>query len=112
MQWYDDILEESDMLVSQGHGEAADDRSKDVKNLGCSIEFVEVVDQYSESLIHDPSDHFPSGDDPGVQLVKDILQVLSLGWDLAVEETKELLNEDGRDVWLQKHGINVSHSKC
>ena len=57
MQGDDYILEEYDVLVSQGNGETTDDRGQDVKKLSCTIEFVSLVDQLIEGFIDSLTDH-------------------------------------------------------
>ena len=44
MKWDDHILEENHVLVSQRHGEAADNGGEDIKKLGRAVEFVSLMD--------------------------------------------------------------------
>ena len=62
MKWDDHILEENHVLVSQGHGEAADNGGEDVEKLGRAVEFVCLMDQCVEALIDRLSDHLASWD--------------------------------------------------
>ena len=57
----DDILEENNMLLSQGNSEAWNDWSQNIQKLWSSIKFECFVDQTVEAVINSFSDHFSSG---------------------------------------------------
>ena len=57
MEWDNDILEKDDMLVSQRDCKATDDTGEDIEKLSSSIEFMSLMDQTIEALIHSLSDH-------------------------------------------------------
>ena len=78
MQRDDDVLEEDHVLVSQRDSETTDDTGQDVQQLSCSVEFVNFVDQGKEALVDCLPDHLSSRNQFGVQLVEDVLQVISL----------------------------------
>ena len=61
MERDDHILEENDMLVTQGNSKTRDDARLDVKKLSCAIELVHLVDQRVEALIDGLADHFATG---------------------------------------------------
>ena len=77
VQWDDDILEENNVFVPEWNCETTDDAGKDIEQLGCSVEFVSFVDQGEETLVNSLSDHLSSWDKLGVQLVKNVLEVVS-----------------------------------
>ena len=60
MERDNDILKEDDMFISERHCKATDDTGKDIKEFSSSIEFVGLMDQTIEALIHSLSDHFSS----------------------------------------------------
>ena len=78
VKWDDHILEENNVFVSKGHGETGNDRGENVEQLGGTIELVVLMDQGVEALVHGLSNHFSSGHEFSVQLVEDILQVVTL----------------------------------
>lgn len=78
MERNDDILEKDDVFVSQRHSETTDDAGQDVQKFGGTVEFVRLVDEGEKALVHGLSDHLSSGHQFGVELVKDVLQVVSL----------------------------------
>lgn len=60
MERNNNILEEDDVLLAQGHRETRDDTCLDVEQLGSSVEFVCLVDQEVEALIDCLTDHLAS----------------------------------------------------
>ena len=94
------------MLVSQWHRETRDDRGKDVQKLGGSVELVRLVDQGVEALIHGLSDHLSARNKLGVELVQDILEVVTLYRLLRIEQVKELLHELRRDIDLERADLD------
>ena len=91
----DDIFEESHMFVSKRHSEPGDNTGEDVEQLSSTIELVRLMDEGIEALIHCLSNHLSSGHQLGVELVKDVLQVIALHGLLCVEQIKEFLDERG-----------------
>ena len=89
----DDVLEEDHVLISKWDGETRDDGSLNVQNLGSSVELMVLVDQGEEALVHGLPDHLTSRNELGVQLMKDVLQIVTLDGLLRIEELKELLDE-------------------
>lgn len=78
MKRNDNVLEEDDMLISQWNSESTDDTCQNVEKLGGTVEFVILVDKCKETLIDGLTDHFSSWNKLGVQLVKNVLEVVSL----------------------------------
>lgn len=62
MQGNDNVLEEDDVLVPEGHGEATDDAGEDIEELCGAIELVGLVDEAVEALIHGLPYHLSSRD--------------------------------------------------
>jgi len=62
----DDVLEEDDVLVSQGNSETTDDTGEDIKQFGGTIELVGLVDQGEEALVDGLSNHLSSWHEFGV----------------------------------------------
>ena len=93
MQRDDNVLEEDDMLISQRNSESTDDTGQNVKELSCTVEFVILVDERKETFVDGLTDHFSSWYELGVQLVKNVLQVVSLDRLLRVKQLEELLDE-------------------
>lgn len=89
----DDVLEEDHVLISEWDGETGDDRSLNVQNLGSSVELMVLMDQGEEALVHGLPDHLTSRDELGVQLMKDVLQIVTLDGLFRIEELKELLDK-------------------
>lgn len=61
MQRYYNILEENNVLVTEGDSETRDDTGKDVKELSSTVELVGLVDQSEETFVNSLSDHFSAG---------------------------------------------------
>lgn len=66
MERDDDVLEEDDVLVSQGNSETTDDTGEDIKQFGGTIELVSLVDQGEEALVDGLSNHLSSWHEFGV----------------------------------------------
>lgn len=77
MQWDDDVLEEDHVLISQWDGETTNDTGKDIKELSSTVELMGFVDQSEETLVDSLSNHLSSWDKFSVELVKDVLKVVS-----------------------------------
>ena len=58
MEGDDDVLEENNVLVTEGHSESRNDGGKNVKELGSTVEFVSLVDEGVEAIIDSLTDHF------------------------------------------------------
>ena len=86
MKWDDNIIEENDVLVSQWDGKSRDDTCKDVEKFCSSVEFMSFMDKGEEALIDSLSNHFPTRDELGIQLVENILKIVTLDGLLRVEE--------------------------
>jgi len=80
------ILEEDDVLLAQGHRETRDDTCLDVEQLGSSVEFVCLVDQEVEALIDCLTDHLASWHQLSIQLVQNILEIVAFDRLFRVEQ--------------------------
>ena len=101
VQWDDDVLEKDHMLISQGHRESTDDTGQNIEELGGSIEFMVFVDQSKETLVYGLSDHLSSWNKLSVQLMKNVLEVVSLNGLLRIKKLEKLLDELWRDIDLE-----------
>lgn len=72
-----DVLEENHVLVSQWDSEPTDNTSQDVKKLSGTIEFMDLVYKSEELLVDSLSNHLPSWNKLGIQLMKDVFEVIS-----------------------------------
>jgi len=77
MKWDDNVLEKDDVFISEWNCETTNDRGKDIQKFCCTIEFVSFMNQSKETLIDSLSNHFSSWDKFGIELMKNILQVVS-----------------------------------
>ena len=102
VQGDDDVLEKDDVFLSQWHCESANNTSQNVQQLGRAVEFMGLVDQGEEALVDGLADHLSARNQLGVELVQDVLEVVSLDGLLRVEELEEFLHELGSDVHLQR----------
>ena len=102
----DHILEEDDVLFSQGDCEARDDASQDIEKFRGAVELECLVDERVETVVYCFSDHFSPWDQLGVESVVDVLEVLPLPRFFGVEELEELLDEGRSDVYLK--GLHIS----
>ena len=87
------VLELENVLISQRNCETTDDGCVDIQKLGGTVEFVVLVDKSEEALVHCLSNHFSSWDKFGIQLVENVLQVVSLNRFLGVEQLQEFLHK-------------------
>ena len=101
VKWDNDILEENDVFVSQRNGEPTDDTGKDIKKFCSTVKFVGLVDEGEEAFVDGLSNHLSSWHQFGVELVKDVLQVVSLNRFLGIEEFKEFLDKLWSNVNLE-----------
>ena len=106
MQWNDDVLEEDDVLISQRNSESTDDTRQNVEKLGGTVKLVILVNQCKEALVDGLTDHFSSWNELGVQLVKNVFQVVTFDRLLRVKQLQELLNELRSNVDLQRSNFN------
>ena len=74
----DDVLEEQDVLVSQRHSKARDDRGLDVENLGRAVELMTLMHESEEALIHCFSNHLAPRYELCVQFVQNVFEVVAL----------------------------------
>ena len=102
----DNVLEEDDVLISEGNSESTDDTGQNVEKLGRAVEFVILVDQCEEALVDGLTDHFSSRHKLRVQLMQNVFQVVSLDRLLGVEQLKELLHELRSNVDLERSYFN------
>ena len=73
-----DVLEKDYVFIPERNSESTNDTGKDIKKLCSTVEFMVFVDKCKEALIHSLSNHLPSWDELGIQLMQDIFQVISL----------------------------------
>jgi len=78
MEGNDDGLEENDVFIPKRYCETTDNTCQNVQKLGSTVEFVGFMDEGKEALIDCLSDHFPSWDQFSVELMQNILQIVSL----------------------------------
>ena len=78
MEWNDDVLKEYNVLISQRYSKSTDYASQNIEKLSSTIEFVVLVDQGEEALVDGFTYHFSSWYEFGVQLMQNVLQVVSL----------------------------------
>ena len=106
MQRDNHIIEEEHVLVSQGHRKARDDARQDIQQLCCTVKLMRFVDEGVEALIHGLPDHLSARDQLGVELVQDILEVVTLDRLLRIEQVKELLHELRCDIHLERANLH------
>ena len=97
----DNVLEENYMLISEGDSETTNDTGQDIKKLSGTIEFVVLVDKSEEALVHGLSNHLSSWNKLGIELVKNVLKIVSLDGLFGIEKLEELLNKLWGDVNLE-----------
>lgn len=102
----DHILEENDMLFSEGHCESRDNAGQDVKQLRGPVELEGLVNETVEAVIDGFSNHLSPGDQLSIEPMENILQVLSLSGLFRVKQLEKLLDERRGDVNLK--GLDVS----
>ena len=89
----DDSLEEVDVFLSEGDGEARNDGGQDIQEFWGPVELVVLVDEGVEAVSDRFPDHFSPWDKLGVESVQDVLEVFSLLGLLAVEQFQEFPDE-------------------
>jgi len=95
------ILEEDDVLVTKRHSEARNNGGQNIEQLCSTVEFVGLVNEGEEALIDRLTDHLASGHQLSVELVQNILEVITFDGLLRIKKLKEVLNELGSDVYLE-----------
>ena len=112
MEGDDDGLEEVDVFFSQGDGETTDNTGQNVQKFSSTVEFVVFVDESVEAISDGLSNHFSSGDELGVESVKDILEIFSFSGFFRIEKLQKLLNKSVCNKDFQRFNINgVVHNK-
>lgn len=101
MKRNNDVLEERNMLVSEGDSESRNDGGQDVKEFSSSVEFMRFVNEGVEGLILCLPNHLASGHELGIQLVENVFKVVAFYRFLRVKKFKELLDELGGHVHFQ-----------
>jgi len=89
----DYVLEENHVLVTQGHCEAADDTGQDVEQFCGAVELVGLVDETEEALVDCLANHLAAGHQLGIQLVQNVLKIVTLNRLFRVKQFKEFLHE-------------------
>ena len=74
----DNILEEDYVFFSEWDGESTDNGGKDIEKFGGTIELMVLVDQCEEALVYGLSNHLSSWYKLSIELMKDVLEVVSL----------------------------------
>lgn len=67
MQRNDDILEEDDVFLPQGHCETRDNTGQNVQKFRSSVEFEGLMNQGVEAIVDGLTDHLSSGDQLGIE---------------------------------------------
>ena len=67
-----DSLEEVDVLLSEGDSKSGNNGSKNVKKFSSTIEFIVLMNEGIEGVGDSLSDELSSGNDLGIESVKDI----------------------------------------
>lgn len=102
----DDVFEEDNVLVSQRHSETRNNRGKNIEQFSSTVELVSFMDQGVEAFVDRFSDHLSAGHQLCVELVKNVLQVVTLNGLLRVEKFEELLDELWGNVDLELTNFN------
>ena len=106
MEGNDDVLEEDDVLISKWNCKTTDDTRQDVKKLSCTVELVIFVNESKKAFVHCLSNHLSSGNQFGVQFMKDVFQVVSLNGLFGIKELQKFLHELRSDVYFQRSYFN------
>lgn len=106
MQRDDDVLEENNVFVSQWDSKTTDNTGKDVQKFGSTIEFVGLVDKSKKAFVNSLSNHLSSWDEFGVELMQNVLKVVSFDGFFGIKELEELLHELRSDVYFQGSNLN------
>lgn len=100
MEGNNDRLEENDVFVSERDCKATDNTGENVQEFGSSIKFMCSMNQGEKALVNSFSNHFSSWDKFGIELVQNILKIVTLNRFFGIEELKELLDELWRHIDL------------
>jgi len=77
MKRNNNISEENNMLISEWDSKSRNDTCKDIKKLSSTIELVSLLDQKMEAFVHCLSNHLSSWDKLSIELMQDVLEVVS-----------------------------------
>lgn len=72
MERDDDIFEEDDVFFSEGNCKAWDNACQNVKKFRGSVELKGFMDEAVEAIVDGFSDHFSSGNQFGVETMKNV----------------------------------------
>jgi len=100
MEGNDDRLEENDVFVSERDCKATDNTGENVQEFSSSIKFMCSMNQGEKALVNSFSNHFSSWDKFGIELVQNILKIVTLNRFFGIEELKEFLDELRRHIDL------------
>jgi len=78
MKRNDNRLKENYVFVPKWYCKSRNNRCQDIQKLGCTVEFMGLMDQKEEGLVNGLSNHLSSWDQFGIELMQDVLQVISL----------------------------------
>ena len=78
MQWDDNVLEEDNVLLSQGYCKSTDNTGKYIEQFRGAVELEGLMDQRVETVVDGFTDHFSSRNEFGIKAVKNVLEVLTL----------------------------------
>jgi hypothetical protein len=106
VQGDDDVLEKDDVFISEWDSESTDDTGQNVQQFGSTVEFMGLVDQGEEALVDGLTDHLSTWHQLGIELVQNVLEVVSLDGLFRVEELKEFLHELWSDVHFQRSNFD------
>jgi len=98
----DNVLEENHVLISQWDGKTTNDTGQDIQKLSSSIKLMVLMDKSKKAFVNGFSYHFSPWHQLGVELVKNILEIVSLDRLFGVEELKELLHELRRNINFER----------
>lgn len=101
MQGDDYILEKNYVFVSEWDSESTNDTCKNIEKFSGSIEFVGFVYKGVEAFVDGLSNHLSSWNKLGIELVKNVLKIVSLDGLFGIEKLEELLNKLWGDVNLE-----------
>ncbi len=93
MKRNDNVLEEVDMLVTEGHCKARNNSGEDVENLSSAIELMLLVDEIVEGIGEGLADHLAARHYLGVYFMEDSLEVLAFIWLLRIEQFQEFMDK-------------------
>ena len=81
------------MFLSQRNAEALNYRVQDIKKLRSSFERVLIMNEIQKTLTHVLLEHHATTDYLQIELVKDVLEVVSLDGVVRLEQEQKLLDE-------------------